>query len=46
MKGEQRWRLAASAAAFLFPALSVGVANGYSMAAVFLLVVALAATPQ
>lgn len=46
MKGEQRWRLAASAAAFLFPALSVGVANGYSMAAIFLLVVALAATPQ
>lgn len=46
MKGEQRWRLAASAAAFLFPALSVGVASGYSMAAMFLLVVALAATPQ
>lgn len=46
MKGEQGWRLAASAAAFLFPALSVAVANGYSLAAVFLLIAALAATSR
>ncbi|MGJ7493302.1 O-antigen ligase family protein [Variovorax sp. ZT4R33] len=45
MKGEQGWRLTASAAAFLFPALSIAVANGYSVAAVFLLVGALAALP-
>jgi O-antigen ligase len=46
MKAEQRWRLVASAAAFLFPALSIAVASGYSIAAVFLLFAALAATPQ
>jgi O-antigen ligase len=46
MNAAQRWQTVASVAAFAFPALSVAVPNGYSIAALFLLVGALAATAQ